>query len=450
MCGSHGADSEVGRLRSVLVHRPGAELKRVTPHNSGALLFDRVPWARRAQEEHDVFAAALRDHDVEVLYLTELLQDTLEYQPARDQAVASVLDDPRLGDELCGQLRHHLCGLDPETLCQVLIAGLTRAEFRTGGGAVYQLLGPHDFVIDPLPNLLFTRDSSVWLGDRVAVASPAHAVRRREARLVQTIYDHHPRFAGSKTLYHPGLEVLESGDVILLAPGVIAVGTGGHTSAAGVERLARRTFAAGFAHTVLAVSMEQRPAAAHTGAAHAGAQPRAMRLDTMCTMVDTDAALMQPALAYTLTARNITPRGDRLRVSHPQPFLEAAALAMGIDRLRVIGTGLSPGTSGCGEWDDGGNALMIGPRLAISFERNVETNRRLETAGIDVVRVPGTELGSDRGGPRCLSCPVSRHPVATPERVTAPGAQLPAARPEAQAATMPPVTAPALVPAHIN
>jgi arginine deiminase len=437
VCGFRGADSEVGRLRSVLVHRPGAELRRITPRNSGALLFDRVPWTSRAQEEHDIFTRALREHGVEVLYLTELLQDTLEYQPARDQAVASVLDDTRLGDELRGQLRQHLDGLDPETLSQVLIAGLTRGEFRGGSGAVYHLLGKHDFVIDPLPNLLFTRDSSVWLGDSVAVASPAQPVRRREARLVQAIYDHHPRFAGSKALYHPGLEVLESGDVILLAPGVIAVGTGGHTSAAGVERLARHSFNAGFAHTVLAVPMQERAAAVHTGATSAGAQPRAMRLDTMCTMVDTDAALMHPALAYSLTARSITPRGDRLRVSHPQPFLEAAALAMGIDRLRVIGTGLFPGSPGCVEWDDGGNTLTIGPRLAVSFDRNVATNARLEAAGIEVVRVPGTELGSDRGGPRCLSCPVSRHPVGTPDHRAVPAARSAAA-------------APALLPAQMN
>jgi arginine deiminase len=419
-----GADNEVGRLRSVIVHRPGAELKRVTPRSCGTLLFDRVPWVSRAQQEHDAFAQALRDAGVEVLYLTELLQDAMEYVPARHQAVASVLADTRLGDELRGQLSQHLDGLDPETLSQVLIAGLTRADFRTGRGAVYQLLSPHDFVIDPLPNLLFTRDSSVWLGDNVAVASPARPGRRREARLMQAIYDHHPRFAGSKTLYEPSLEPLDGGDVVLLAPGVVAVGTGGHTTAAALERLARRVFDAGFAHTVLAVPIEPRPAPVPSGAASGGTAHRgtvhggAVHLDTICTMVDTDAAVMHPALAYTLTARSISPRADGLRVSHPQPFLEAAALAMGIDRLRVIDTGLDPATAGCGQWDDGGNTLALGPRLAVSFERNVETNARLEAAGIEVIRVPGSELASDRGGPRGMSCPVSRDPVSTPDHGT--------------------------------
>ena len=380
------------------------------------LLFGRVPWAGGAQQEHDAFAQALRDAGVEVLYLTELLQDAMEYVPARQQAVASVLADVRLGDELRDQLGQHLDGLDPETLSQVLIAGLARAEFHTGRGAVYQLLSPHDFVIDPLPNLLFTRDSSVWLGDNVAVASPAQPGRRREAQLMQAIYDHHPRFAGSKTLYEPGLEDLEGGDVVLLAPGVVAVGTGGQTTAAALERLARRVFDTGFAHTVLAVPIEPRPASV-PGGAPAGATARRGpgHLDTICTMVDTDAAVMHPALAYTLTARSISPRADGLRVSHPQPFLEAAALAMGIDRLRVIDTALDPATAGCGQWDDGGNTLALAPRLAVSFERNVETNARLEAAGIEVIRVPGSELASDRGGPRGMSCPVSRDPVSTPD-----------------------------------
>ena len=410
MRGGHGTDTEVGRLRTVLVHRPGAEFSRITPGNCAAFPFGRVPWLSRAQQEHDRFTRALRGHDVDVLYLTELLQDVLEFPSARDQVAAAVRDGSQLGEELDGQLRSHLDGLDPEALCQVLITGLTRDEFRDGRGAVHQLLGPQDHLIEPLPGLLFTRDSSVWVGDRVAVTSPPGRTRRREASLVRAVYDHHPMFTGSKALYRPGPEALDGGDVLLLAPGVMAIGTGGQTGAAAVERLARNALAAGFAHTVLAVPIGPPPGLAPDRPGH---------LDTICTMAGADSVIMHPALAYSMTARSITARtstAEDLRVSHPRPFLEAAALAMGIERLRVIDTGLGPVAPGRGQWDDGGNTLITGPGRAIAFERNAETSVRLEEAGLDVTRVPGNELESDRGGPRGLSCPVSREPVGLPDQ----------------------------------
>jgi len=206
----------------VLLHRPGLELKRITPRRRDWLLFDALPWVGRAQQEHDVFAAVLRDHGVEVLYITELLQDALEYQAARDEAIGDALGNARLGDELADQIRGHLGDLDPEGLSQVLIAGLTPAELRIGRGVVFELLDRHDFVIDPLPNLMFSRDSSVWIGDRAAVTSMAAPARRRESALVQVIYRHHPRFAGTKCLYGPQLEQVEGGDILLPAPGVLS------------------------------------------------------------------------------------------------------------------------------------------------------------------------------------------------------------------------------------
>jgi len=409
---THGADSEVGRLRSALLHRPGLELKRITPRRRDWLLFDTLPWVDRAQQEHDALAAALRAHGVEVLYITELLQDALEYQAARDEAIGCALG-ARLGDELADQIRGHLDGLDPEALTQVLIAGLTPAELRIGRGVVFELLDRHDFVIDPLPNLLFCRDSSVWIGDRAAVSSMAAPARRRESSLVQVIYRHHPRFAGTKSLYGPQLEQVEGGDVLLLAPGVLAVGVGDRTTPAGLERLARQVFNAGLAHAVLAVPIGQAMTAVH--------------LDTVCTVVDVDTVVMYPGLAFTLTAHTITPGPDGLRVTRPQPFLEAAAQAMGIEQLKVIGTGLDPLTAPREHWDDGANALAIDRRVAICHERNVETNARLEAAGIEVIRVPGSELGSGRGGPRCMACPVGRDPVGEPDTEAAAGPSRPTA-----------------------
>ncbi|GIF07650.1 arginine deiminase [Actinoplanes siamensis] len=392
-------DSEVSRLRTVLLHRPAKELARLTPRNSGSLLFDGIPWVGRAQDEHDQFAEALRSRGVEVLHLDRLLAETLAVPAAREELTAGVLADARLGDGLRAGVADYLADQTPERLAEVLVAGLSHEEVKPGGGSlVYEMLQPNDFVIDPLPNLLFTRDSSVWVRDRVAVTSLAMPARRRETTLTHAIYRFHPRFSGTELLYEPALEHVEGGDVLVLAPDVLAIGVGERTTPAGAERLARRVLAAGLAHTVLAVPIAQERATMH--------------LDTVCTMVDTDAVVMYPYVADNLQAWTMaTDSAGELAVRPLRPFLEAAAEAMGIDRLRVIDTGLDPVTAEREQWDDGNNTLAIAPRLCVAYERNVETNAQLEHAGIEVVRIPGSELGSGRGGPRCMSCPVVRDPL---------------------------------------
>jgi arginine deiminase len=392
-----GTDSETGRLRAVLVHRPGAELRRVTPRMAERLMFGALPWAERAQQEHDAFARSLRSHGVEVLYLTELLQDVLEYAPARQQITAAVLADDNLGDELRGQLAAHLGDLKPETFAELLVTGLSPSEFSVGSGPVFGLLDPHEYIIEPLANLVFARDWSVWIGDSVAVTAPGH--RRREAELAAAVFSHHPLFSRTTKLYDPGHEQLCGGDVLLLAPGVVAIGVGEHTSSAGMERLARGAIDAGFAHTVLAVPHRAQQC-----------------LDTMCTVAGPETLVMPPALAYSLTARAISPRGPGLRISHPRPFLEAAAQAMGVPRLTVIETGMSPDSGGRSQWDDASNLLVLEPGTVMSYERNVLTNARLRAAGMTVVEVPGSELAGPRGGPRALCCPVSRDPAGLPDQ----------------------------------
>src|SRR5215213_5554117 len=285
-------ESEVGRLGTVVLHRPGAELARLTPRNNDSLLFDGIPWVQRAQEEHDIFADALRSRGVEVLYLADLVVDVLTTEAGRAELTAAVLADVRLGDTLRAEVAAHLAGLDPKRLATALMAGIAHEELKTGTGLVYALMDRHDFVIDPLPNLLFTRDSAVWIGDRVAVTSLAMPARRRETTLTAAIYRHHPRFAGTELVYDPALEHLEGGDVLVLAPGVLAVGVGERTRAAGAERLARRCFERGLAHTVLAVPIAQERATMH--------------LDTVCTMVDVDAVVMYPNIAHDLTALAVT------------------------------------------------------------------------------------------------------------------------------------------------
>jgi arginine deiminase len=390
----HGVGSEVGRLRTVVLHRPGAELRRLTPRNNDDLLFDGVPWLERAQQEHDGFAATLRDDGVEVLYLHELLTEVLEAGAAREQLLDSALRPETIGPTLAPALGEHLAALAAGELAEVLMAGMAREELPLHpGGLVEAMARPQEFVIRPLPNLLFTRDSAVWLENGVAVTQLAMPARRRESAITGAIYRHHPRFAGTELLYGGSLADqawLEGGDVLVLAPGVLAIGVGQRTSPAGVEAFAERLFAAEAAQAVLAVPIAQDRATMH--------------LDTVCTMVDRDAVVMYPPLAHALEAYVVEPG----RVGGPEPFLAAAARAMGIGELRVIDTGLDPVTAEREQWDDGNNTLAVAPGRVIAYERNTETNARLADEGIEVVVIAGSELGTGRGGPRCMSCPVLR------------------------------------------
>jgi arginine deiminase len=399
----HRVDSEVGPLRTVLLHRPGPELKRLTPRNNDQLLFDGIPWVDRAQAEHDAFAALLAGRGVEVLLLADLLVEALRDDRAHAAGVHVAVDDLRLGLHLADGLRSYLSGVTADTLAMVLMAGMTFEELPVAEGAslVRRMHQPHDFAVDPLPNLLFTRDSSVWIGDRVAVSSLIMPARQRESAITDLIYAYHPRFRQTARAYGAHSAPVEGGDVLALAPGVLAVGVGERTSPAGAEALARSAFADGLAHTVLAVPIAQTRATMH--------------LDTVCTMVDRDAFVMYPAIRDSLSAYPLRPDGDGsdggVRVDGPEPFLTAAAKAMSIDRLRVIDTGLDPVTAEREQWDDGNNTLAVAPGVVVAYERNVETNARLEAAGIEVLRISGSELGSGRGGPRCMSCPVHRAPL---------------------------------------
>ena len=397
---SLGANSEVGTLRVVILHRPGPELQRLTPRNNDRLLFDGMPWVARAQEEHDAFAALLRSRGVEVLLLADLLTEALASGAARMQGIAAAVDPRRLGLPLAQELSAYLRSVEVPDLARILMAGMTFSELPFLGGELSLVQRMHhdaDFVIDPLPNLLFTRDSSFWIGPRVAITSLALPARIRETSLTDLIYAHHPRFLGVRRAYESRSAPVEGGDVLLLAPGVVAVGVGERTTPAGAEALARSLFDDELAHTVLAVPIAQERAQMH--------------LDTVCTMVDVDAVVMYPNIVDSLSAFTIRQKSAGVAIGGAVPFVDAAADAMGIGKLRVIDTGLDPITAEREQWDDGNNTLALAPGVVVAYERNTETNARLQDSGIEVLAISASELGTGRGGPRCMSCPVARDPL---------------------------------------
>jgi arginine deiminase len=395
-----GSNSEVGTLRVVILHRPGAELQRLTPRNNDTLLFDGLPWVARAQDEHDAFAGVLRSRGVEVLLLADLLTEALDSGAARMHGISAAVDSRRLGLPLAQELSAYLRTLEAAPLARVLTAGMTFNELPFGESELSLVRRMHhggDFVIDPLPNLLFTRDSSFWIGPRVAITSLALPARMRETSLTDLIYAHHPRFLGVRRAYESRSAPVEGGDVLLLAPGVVAVGVGERTTPAGAEALARSLFDDELAHTVLAVPIAQERAQMH--------------LDTVCTMVDTDAVVMYPNIVDSLSAFTIRRSASGVTIDRAAPFVDAAADAMGIGKLRVIDTGLDPVTAEREQWDDGNNTLALAPGVVVAYERNAETNARLEDSGIEVLRISASELGTGRGGPRCMSCPAARDPL---------------------------------------
>ncbi|GAT00491.1 MULTISPECIES: arginine deiminase [Mycolicibacterium] len=393
-----GSNSEVGTLRAVILHRPGPELQRLTPRNNDALLFDGLPWVAKAQREHDAFADVLRSRGVEVLLLADLLTEALAHSgAARMHGISAAVDARRLGVPLAQELSAYLRGLAPADLAHILMAGMTFNEVPFHGAELSLVRLMHhggDFVIEPLPNLLFTRDSSFWIGPRVAITSLALPARVRETSLTDLIYAHHPRFLGVRRAYESRSAPVEGGDVLLLGPGVVAVGVGERTTPAGAEALARSLFDDDLAHTVLAVPIRQERAQMH--------------LDTVCTMVDVDAVVMYPNIVDSLSAFTIHRVETGIRIDDEAPFVQAAAAAMGIEQLRVIDTGLDPVTAEREQWDDGNNTLALAPGVVVAYERNSETNARLADSGIEVLPIEASELGTGRGGPRCMSCPAAR------------------------------------------
>ena len=408
--GSYRVDSEVGRLRQVILHRPGPELLRLTPGNKDRLLFDDVLWVHRAQQEHDRFAEVLRERGVTVHLFADLLRRTVELPDAKAYVLDRIFDERVYGPMASGARRTAFDALDGDALTDHLIGGLTKRELLDRvpepRSIVLHALGLDDFVLEPLPNHLYTRDASAWVGAGVSVSSMRKIARIRETANYEAVYRWHPLFADAGFAYwsdgaDDGVATTEGGDILVIGNGAVLVGMSERTTAAGVERLARRLFAGGAAERLVAVRLPESRSMMH--------------LDTVMTMVDPETFTKYAGLGM-LPTYTVEPGSDPAKeltvTDHPPERMhDAIAAAMGLPALRVLTAEQDVHAAEREQWDDGCNALAIAPGVVVTYERNETTNTYLRAHGIEVLAIPGGELGRGRGGPRCVSCPIERAPV---------------------------------------